>query len=75
MSESSNQSSVPGAKKPEGDVTEPLGGATSGEEDYVAVNGGGISGEKHTPLPSEESGRGATSDPTAERYPPEEQGD
>ncbi|RKR75660.1 hypothetical protein [Frondihabitans australicus] len=62
--------------KVEGDVTAPAGhGTTSGEDDYVAVNGGGISGERHVPTADEEVGRGSTSDPDAERYPEEERGD
>lgn len=43
--------------KVEGDETRPLGGATSGEQDYVAVNGAGISGEEHVPTADEEIGR------------------
>ncbi len=61
--------------KVEGDVTAPAGGTTSGEADYVAVNGGGISGENHVPTADEEIGRGSVSDPDAERYPEEERGD
>lgn len=63
--------------KVEGDVTQPAGEGRSGsgEEDYVAVNSGGLSGEKHVPTADEEIGRGATYDPAAERYPDEERGD
>jgi hypothetical protein len=57
-----------------GDETEPLGGATSGERDYVAVNGSGVSGERHTPTADEEVGRGSDYDPSEERYPAEERG-
>lgn len=60
---------------PDGDVTEPLGGATSGEDGYVAVNGSGISGERHVPTADEEIGRGSGYDPQGERYPSEEHGD
>jgi hypothetical protein len=70
---------VPGEKvadgKVDGDVTEPLGGTTSGEDDYVAVNSGGISGDRHVPTADEEIGRGAGYDPADERYPSEERGD
>lgn len=50
-----------------GDVTEPLGGVGSGEADYVAVNGSGISGERHVPKGDEEIGRGEEYDAEAER--------
>jgi len=43
--------------KVDGDVTQLLGGKTSGEDDYVAVNGSGISGEEHVPTREEEVGR------------------
>lgn len=59
----------------EGDETEPLGGALSGERDYVAVNPAGISGERHVPKGDEEVGRGSEYDPSGERYPDEERGD
>jgi hypothetical protein len=63
--------------KVEGDVTQPAGEGRSGsgEDDYVAVNSGGLSGEKHVPTADEEIGRGAGYDPQAERYPDEEHGD
>ncbi|ARC55631.1 hypothetical protein AS850_00900 [Frondihabitans sp. 762G35] len=70
----STEDAVAAAALP-GDETEPLGGATSGERDYVAVNAGGVSGEKHTPTADEEVGRGAGYDPSEERYPDEERGD
>lgn len=50
-----------------GDVTEPLGGAGSGEDGYVAVNGSGISGERHVPKGDEEIGRGTEYDAEAEK--------
>lgn len=43
--------------KVEGDETRALGGATSGERDYVAVSTGGVTGEEHNPTPDEEIGR------------------
>jgi len=61
--------------KADGDVTEPLGGALSGEQDYVAVNPGGVSGERHVPKGDEEVGKGSEYDPSEERYPSEERGD
>ena len=44
---------------PDGDVTEPLGGVSSGEQDYVAVNPAGESGDPTAGLTADdEDGRG-----------------
>ncbi|ROS61606.1 hypothetical protein EDF38_0696 [Frigoribacterium sp. PhB160] len=50
-----------GDASPDGDVTRSLGGPTSGEDDYVAVNPAGISGEPTAALTAdEEQARGET---------------
>ena len=43
---------------------EPLSHDTqSGEQDYVATNGGGFGAERGNPLPEDEQGRGTEYDP------------
>lgn len=50
-----------------GDVVHPVSGdVQSGERDYVAVNGGGVSAERTNPLPEEEQGRGSSYDPVSQ---------
>lgn len=39
-----------GDATPDGDVTQPLGGSHSGEDGYVAVSPGGVSGEQDAAL-------------------------
>jgi len=39
-----------GEATPDGDVTQPLGGSHSGEDGYVAVSPGGVSGEQDAAL-------------------------
>lgn len=56
------------------DTTEPLGGVTSGEADYVAVNSAGVSAERHVPKGDEEVGKGEQPD-EAGHFDPEQQGD
>ncbi|WP_345376427.1 hypothetical protein [Frondihabitans cladoniiphilus] len=67
--------SGPAASGPAADITEPLGGALSGERDYVAANDAGVTAERHVPKGDEEIGKGSSYDPADERYPDEERGD